>query len=192
MCNNIFPIGIAVSPPSWFKGASMKSLAPKVNMLKMEASEYDKLFRQILDSRDPAVLYRILEDYGDGKDVALLCYEKDVSVCHRKDVGEWFAKNLDIEVEEFDPDTLNQKDFGIPVVSEKFNQACKEMRENSTKQMRISYINTGDLNDLKVELNQWEKILKVQLILGNNNKWYSSQVAERIDLIKEAIAWRKI
>jgi uncharacterized protein YeaO (DUF488 family) len=91
----IIPIGIAQFPPSFFYGTSMKELAPAPFMLSksMSAKEYDFLFQtRILDVLKQADVVKKIEKLALGKDVALLCYEKDPLDCHRSAVAEWLNK----------------------------------------------------------------------------------------------------
>ena len=96
------PISISVQFPrfSKIKYASYKELGPTRAMLKMHWSAYDKLFHEILSKLDPVKVYSHLTNLSQGKDIVLLCYEKDLNDCHRRMVAEWLEKKLQIKVEE--------------------------------------------------------------------------------------------
>ena len=78
-----------------------KDLAPGGYMLKMNQEDYDIELQKILDKLNPEKVISDLINLSEGKDIALTCYEKDRNTCHRKEVGEWLEKNLQIVVEEY-------------------------------------------------------------------------------------------
>ena len=92
----IVPISISRSVPKFFSGQRILSLAPTWQMLKMSDADYDREYEKILASNDRDEIVRSFR----GKDVALLCWEKDLNECHRKRVGEWLREG-GYEVEEF-------------------------------------------------------------------------------------------
>ena len=96
------PISISVQfPPfSKIKYAQYKELGPRYEMLKMSLDEYAIEFEKILRALDPVKVYAHLSELSQGKDIVLLCYEKDFNDCHRKKVGEWLEKKLQINVRE--------------------------------------------------------------------------------------------
>lgn len=96
------PISISVMFPrfSKIKYASYKELGPTYPMLKMSLDDYDKLFQEILSKLDPVKVHTHLTNLSQGKNVVLLCFEKDLNDCHRKQVGEWLEKKLQITVKE--------------------------------------------------------------------------------------------
>ncbi len=96
------PISISVMFPrfSKIKYASYKELGPTYTMLKMSLDDYDRLFQEILGKLDPVKVHTHLTNLSQGKDIVLLCYEKDLNDCHRKQVGEWLEKKLQIKVDE--------------------------------------------------------------------------------------------
>lgn len=96
------PISISVVFP-WYskiKYESCLELAPTKDMLKMSQDQYDIKFQKILGKLNPVTVHKDLVTLSQGKDIALLCYEKDVNDCHRKQVAEWIFKKLQITVEE--------------------------------------------------------------------------------------------
>lgn len=100
---DIEPISIALSQPSFFKGNSIGYLAPKGYMLSksMSQEEYIRLYGLILEKVDIVALKRILMQMGGGRDVALLCWEKPGDFCHRHLFAEWFEKRTGIKVVEY-------------------------------------------------------------------------------------------
>lgn len=112
------PISISVQFPrfSKIKYASYKELGPTYAMLKMSLDDYDKLFQEILGKLDPVKVHTHLTNLSQGKDIVLLCFEKDLNDCHRKQVGEWLEKKLQITVKEIN--------FSVP------KKEKKEARKN--------------------------------------------------------------
>ena len=94
--NGIQPVAISRSVPAGFAGRRIMELAPTWAMLKMSDEDYDRCYEKILERIDRDELVESFE----GKDVALLCWEKDINECHRKRVGEWLREG-GYEVEEF-------------------------------------------------------------------------------------------
>jgi uncharacterized protein YeaO (DUF488 family) len=101
-------IGIAVSPPQFYYGQHYKELAPRFNMLRMSNERYDVEFKKMLSRLDPKTVVEDLKKLSKGKDIALLCFEKDPLECHRSMVATWLERNLGIEVKEFVGD-IDQK-----------------------------------------------------------------------------------
>lgn len=100
----ITPIGIAQFPPSFFYGTSIKELAPAPFMLgkNITPKQYVELFNsRILGRLQQGDVVKRIEQLALGKDVALLCYEKDPEECHRTLVANWLNK-AGYKVEEFE------------------------------------------------------------------------------------------
>lgn len=95
----IVPISISRGKPKWFSGEAIDSLAPRWDMLKMPTAQYNAEYQKILKRNNP---HEIVDRIVRGRDVALLCYEKDINDCHRKMVGEWLREN-GYECEEWEP-----------------------------------------------------------------------------------------
>lgn len=100
----IVPIAISVGKPKGWAGESIDSLAPTWAMLKMGPSDYERAYNAILDHNDPR---EIVQNHVMGRDVALLCWERDINDCHRKMVGEWL-REAGYECEEFVPATRDE------------------------------------------------------------------------------------
>lgn len=96
--HNIVQIGIALYPPSWFVGESIKELAPTQKLYNrfnrgISIGQYEKLFyNQLLKLDKDKILQKIKEIAGD-QNSALLCFEKNDKFCHRHIVGEWLGIN---------------------------------------------------------------------------------------------------
>ena len=95
------PVGIVAYSPGWLKLDNYKVLAPRGDMLKLPRSEYVPLFRKILAGLNPQHVLADLEVLSDGKDIALMCYEKPPRFCHRQMVAVWLERELGIKVREF-------------------------------------------------------------------------------------------
>ena len=98
---NIAPIGIARFSPKYFYGNNLLTLAPRADMLSMEQDRYDREYKKILSQLNPHVIYKRIEEIAEGRDVALLCYEKFGEHCHRHLVAEWLNKELGLDITEF-------------------------------------------------------------------------------------------
>lgn len=96
--SGIVPVSIAQWPPRGYAGAKFPRLAPPAALLRewkaggMSERDYADWFaREILDTmpeRDAVI--RRLSDFGDR--IALCCYEKSGSFCHRNLVAERFRE----------------------------------------------------------------------------------------------------
>lgn len=89
---DIVPVSISLSSPVWFMGIEYKDLAPENWILryKNEPEIYTHYFKErILGKLSPERVLLDLAEIGRGKDVAILCYEKPGSFCHRHLVREW-------------------------------------------------------------------------------------------------------
>ena len=97
----IHPISIARWSPRNWDGDRLIWLAPTPYMVK-EASreEYIRMYKSICQSMNIELLIRQLSAIGDGKDVALLCYERPGQFCHRHMLAEYLTEH-GIPVKEF-------------------------------------------------------------------------------------------
>ena len=84
----------------WFSGPKALNLAPTPAMIHLPEHEYTPLFEEILDKLSPAETLEQLEKLSGGKDIVLLCYEKEGEFCHRHLVADWLANSLGIEIKE--------------------------------------------------------------------------------------------
>lgn len=99
----IVPIGIALYPPKYYHGSHIQWLAPKSFMLSgLTDEDYEKKYRElILDNINLRLLESTLMQMGEGRDVALCCYEKPGDFCHRHIFAKWFEEKTGIKIEEF-------------------------------------------------------------------------------------------
>ena len=75
----ILPVSIALWKPKWYEGLEYKKIAPKAFMLRgdYDQDEYIRFYEQwVLNKLNVDEVIKDLERLGDGKDIALLCYEK--------------------------------------------------------------------------------------------------------------------
>ena len=98
-------IGIALYPPRWFYGISLKQVAPTKSILfaKDETQEdYIRRYKaEVLASQDMRQFLKAVEAAGGGQDVALCCYEKPGDFCHRHILAEWIKEKTGVEIKEY-------------------------------------------------------------------------------------------
>lgn len=88
----IIPINIALWPPRFFAGKSIRYVAPTKSILKDTKSDEEYIRRykaEILAALNIKKLLLDIEEISGGKDVALLCYEKPGELCHRHLLAEY-------------------------------------------------------------------------------------------------------
>lgn len=100
----IEPVAICRGKPSWFSGRSVDALAPTWPMMQMQLERFWKSYRRMLEPMDAV---QLAESIWRGRKtgceaVALMCYEKDASECHRHVVADWMTES-GIEVVEWEP-----------------------------------------------------------------------------------------
>lgn len=100
---NVIMVGIALFPPKWFYGQSLKQLAPSYGIFHENDKErYTERFKnEVLNNIDPYWVLEVLERLAGGHDVALCCYEKPSDFCHRHIVAQWLMEKTGVEVTEF-------------------------------------------------------------------------------------------
>ena len=100
----IVPIGVALWPPRFFRGISMKQVALRRYMLddRLTDEEYIRMYRNdVLRLVDARSFIQDLERASRGMDVALCCFEKPGDFCHRHILAKWLNEQTGIEVSEF-------------------------------------------------------------------------------------------
>ena len=100
----IVPIGVALWPPRFFRGISMKQVAPRRYMLddRLPAEEYIRMYRNdVIRLVAARSFIQDLERASRGMDVALCCFEKPGDFCHRHILAKWLNEQTGIEVSEF-------------------------------------------------------------------------------------------
>lgn len=98
-------IGIALYPPRWFNGISLKQVSPTKSILfakDQTQSEYIRRYKsEVLAQQDMRQFLRTVEHASGGQDVALCCYEKPGDFCHRHILAEWIKEKTGVEIEEY-------------------------------------------------------------------------------------------
>ena len=95
---DVIPISICGKAPDWYTGAQYKKLAPKYAFLMKykedgDAEYYDKCFQeQVLNPLDFDTVISELTSLSQGKDIALICYERPDAFCHRQLVANWLQE----------------------------------------------------------------------------------------------------
>lgn len=96
---DIIPIAICGKSPIWYKGLEYKKLAPKYKFFMEWKQNHDNDFyiehfnSEVLNNLNFEDVIHDLLVLGQGKDVALICYEKPTDFCHRHLVADWLTKN---------------------------------------------------------------------------------------------------
>ncbi len=85
----IHVISIARKNPAGYRGDSLIELAPEWPWLKLPQRDYMPLYMGKLSQLSPHEVLKRIEQLADGKDAALLCYERPGAFCHRQLVARW-------------------------------------------------------------------------------------------------------
>lgn len=95
----ITPIAICGGVPKGWIGLRYSPLAPKYSWWKewkdggLDESWYIEKYQEtVLDQLNPKSVIKELGLMSEGKDVALVCYEKPETFCHRHLVADWLNK----------------------------------------------------------------------------------------------------
>lgn len=103
----LVPISIAGKAPDFYNGIEYKKLAPKYDFfIRWKRGEIDnfgyvELFnKEVLSTLDQNQVEKELYELSGGKDLILLCYEKQGDFCHRHQVADWLEEKS-IRVDEF-------------------------------------------------------------------------------------------
>ena len=92
---NVIPIAICSKVPEGYSGFHFRSLAPRFDFFtEWKRTEDNDYFikcynEQVLATLDVHSIVPALHGIADGKDVALVCYEKSTDFCHRHLIAEW-------------------------------------------------------------------------------------------------------
>jgi hypothetical protein len=92
----ILPVRISIGAPRFVKSGVLipyLNFAPRKEMLKMNEKDYRQEFAKILSNLDFDKVIADLSKIANGRDIALLCFEKEGDFCHRHLVAEWLTKN---------------------------------------------------------------------------------------------------
>ena len=93
--NGIVPVSLARWSPRWYSGEKVLDASPTPDMLggDMTREEYVARYSRILQKLDIKDFVNKIAKIGNGKPVALLCYEKPDDFCHRHLLAEYMNKN---------------------------------------------------------------------------------------------------
>lgn len=98
-------IGIALYPPRWFYGISLKQVSPTKSILfakDQTQEEYIRRYKtEVLASQDMGQFLKAVEAASGGQDVALCCYEKPGDFCHRHILADWIKEKTGVEIKEY-------------------------------------------------------------------------------------------
>lgn len=104
--DNIVPVAICGKTIDSWTGFKYTALAPKKwwwikwkNEENEDLEYYKKMYKEtVLDTLNPDIVVSDLSYISEGKDVALVCYERPENFCHRHLVADWLRSNgFDIE-----------------------------------------------------------------------------------------------
>lgn len=104
--DNVDPIAIVRYPPKWYKGRVYQTLAPNPDILldykysDSDWQKFEKKYKEQLECLDPEEVLSDLKTLSNGKDIVLVCFEKDSEHCHRSICAKWLSDNLGICVSE--------------------------------------------------------------------------------------------
>lgn len=97
--DNIIPVSISLKPPAGYNGLQYKTLAPSPSILYNWKQDHDedeyviRYHKEILNRLTIKQVITELRELADGKDIALVCYEKPSDFCHRHLVAQWLINN---------------------------------------------------------------------------------------------------
>ena len=101
--NNLVPIAIVRYSPKWYDGKLYQTLVPKAETLldykyysDGDWKKFKREYLEQLERLDPEEVLNDLETMSRGKDVVLVCFEKDNTHCHRSLCAKWLIDNLGI------------------------------------------------------------------------------------------------
>lgn len=92
--SHIVPVSISQYPPEGYSGLEYKNLAPDKTILldyKRDGdwNKYVKRYGTYLKQLNPAIVMQDLFLLTGSNDIALVCFEKDHTHCHRSIVAAW-------------------------------------------------------------------------------------------------------
>ena len=96
---SIVPVAICLYPPPGWLGLSCKQLAPRNDVFREYKvnSDFntftDQYITTTLESLRFSDVFTYLNQCSQGKDIALVCFEKNPHECHRSIVAAWFEYN---------------------------------------------------------------------------------------------------
>lgn len=101
----VMMVGVALYPPKWFNGFSFKNVAPTSSILFAKGQtgeEYTRRYKaEVLSRVNPNLFIESLQRISGGRDIALCCFEKPESFCHRHILAKWLTEKTGVEITEF-------------------------------------------------------------------------------------------
>ena len=98
-------IGVALYPPKWFYGYTVRYVAPTPSILFAKGQTHEQYTerykREVLARVNPQQLMAELQRIGQGQDVALCCFEKPGDFCHRHILAEWLSEKTGEDIKEW-------------------------------------------------------------------------------------------
>lgn len=97
--DRIVPISICGKAPNGYKGLQYRVLAPRYDFFMewketRDDSYYIRCYMEkVLSSLKASDVVNTLYGMSNGRDIALVCYEKSGDFCHRYIVADWLRKN---------------------------------------------------------------------------------------------------
>lgn len=87
-------VSVTRFPPKGWKGTSLPQLAPSKSLLKiyeegMSWTQFMRHYKTELKKISPDVIIKDIEAIAPGRDIVLLCHEKDSEECHRSILTTW-------------------------------------------------------------------------------------------------------
>lgn len=114
---DVVAIGIALYPPRWFSGVSVKSVSPTKSILFAEGQSNEEYVRryknEVLSKLNVDEFLKSVGIFGGGHDVALCCYEKPEDFCHRHILAEWLNERYGMDIQEFGQEKQSIQDEGV-------------------------------------------------------------------------------
>lgn len=102
-------IGICAIPPKWFNGPNFACVAPSKDILfeykaNPDNERYTKRYKEevLCILKNPQIFVDGLIYCSDGKDVAMLCYEKPEDFCHRHILADFLNEKLNLDIKEYE------------------------------------------------------------------------------------------
>ena len=96
---DVVPISICGKAPEWYNGIQYKKLAPKYDFfMEWKRNRDDDYYiehfqNEVLNNLNPDEVVAELLALSEGRNFALVCYEKPSDFCHIHLVADWLTQN---------------------------------------------------------------------------------------------------
>lgn len=97
-------------------------------------SEYTIKFNKKLESLNAEDVFEELKQKSGGKNVVLLCHEREGEFCHRRLVSDWLNRELGIEV----PELGKMEDSYSSEFVKKIQESKEEIKNGKCKKIQIN------------------------------------------------------